>query len=129
MAHKTYLSYEEYVAYGGTLPLPAFTLLELRCRKRIDLLTASRVQNMGAVPEAVKLCMMSLISIEGAAGVEAQIEKPVVTSFSTDGYSESYGKAMGAQDAAQSMNAVIGTSLYGEVDDNGVPLLYRGTDR
>ena len=104
MAHKTYLSYEEYVAYGGTLPLPAFTLLELRCRKRIDFLTASRVQNMGAVPEAVKLCMMSLIGIEGAAGVDAQ-------------------------DAVQSMNAVIGTSLYGEVDDNGVPLLYRGTDR
>ena len=128
MAHKTYLSYEEYVAYGGTLPLPAFTLLELRCRKRIDLLTASRVQNMGAVPEAVKLCMMSLIGIEGVYPIRFNVI-PVVTSFSTDGYSESYGKAMGAQDAVQSMNAVIGTSLYGEVDDDGVPLLYRGTDR
>ena len=73
--------------------------------------------------------LLPLIGIEGAAGVEAQLEKPVVTSFSTDGYSESYGKAMGAQDAVQSMNAVIGTSLYGEADDNGVPLLYRGTDR
>lgn len=126
MAHETYLSYEEYMVYGGTLPKAAFMMLEARCRKRIDYLTASRVQNMQNVPEAVKLCMMSLITVENAAGVEAQVENPTVTSFSTDGYSESYGKAMGAADAAVSMNAVIKTLLYGEKDDNGIPLLYRG---
>ena len=128
MAHECYLTYEEYLSYGGTLPLPAFRMLEFRCRKRIDYLTASRVQNMSAVPEAVKICMMSLITVDNAAGVEAQIEKPTVTAFSTDGYSESYGKALGAEEATKSMNSVIRTALYGESDDNGVPLLYRGVD-
>ena len=126
MAHANYLTYAEYEAYGGTLPLAAFTLSEFRARKRIDYMTDSRVQGMESVPEAVKLCIMSLITVDSAAGVEAQVENPVVTSFNTDGYSESYGKAMGAEDAEESMKSVIRTYLYGETDDNGVPLLYRG---
>ena len=81
---------------------------------------------MATVPEAVKLCMMSLIRIDTAAGAEAQIATPTVTSFSTDGYSESYGHALSAEDAEAAMTRQIQTDLYGEVDDNGVPLLYRG---
>jgi len=126
--NTVYLTYEEYVAYGGTLPQSDFTLLEFKCRKRIDYLTDSRVQNMAAVPEAVKLCMMALINVEDAAGVEAQVEHPVVTSFNTDGYSESYGKALGVDEAANAMNAMIRNYLYGELDDNGIPLLYRGVN-
>lgn len=128
MAHDRYLEYEEYLSFGGTLPLPAFLLLEFRCRKRIDYLTANRIQRMAEVPMAVKICMMSLIGIENSVGVEAQIEKPVVTSFSNDGYSESYGKALGASEAESSMKGIIRTSLYGETDDHGIPLLYRGLD-
>lgn len=128
MAHSKYLTYAEYVERGGTLPETSFNLLEFKSRKRIDYLTASRVQNMAEVPEAVKMCVMCLISLENTVGVQAQAEKPVVTSFSTDGYSESYGKAMGAADADKSMNAVVGEYLYGEKDDNGVPLLYRGVN-
>ena len=128
MAHECYLTYEEYLSYGGALPLPAFRMLEFRCRKRLDYLTANRIQRMAEVPEAVKICMMSLVGVESSVGVEAQIEKPVVTSFSNDGYSESYGKALGASEAERSMRGIIRTSLYGEVDDRGVPLLYRGID-
>ena len=128
MAHDRYLEYEEYLSFGGTLPLPAFLPLEFRCRKRIDYLTANRIQRMAEVPMAVKICMMSLIGIENSVGVEAQIEKPVVTSFSNDGYSESYGKALGASEAESSMKGIIRTSLYGETDDHGIPLLYRGLD-
>lgn len=126
MAHEQYLTYTEYTGYGGTLPETAFTQFEFKGRKRIDYLTDSRVQNMEAVPTAVKLCMMCLISLENNVGVQAQAEKPVVTSFSTDGYSESYGKALSAADAQKSMNTAIREYLYGETDDNGVPLLYRG---
>lgn len=126
MAHDVYLTYAEYTAYGGTLTQSEFTPLEFRCRKRIDYLTDSRVQNMAAVPTAVKLCMLDLIGVESKVGVTAQVNNPVVTSFNTDGYSESYGKALGAEDASKSMNAIVNSSLYGELDDNGVPLLYRG---
>ena len=128
MAHERYLTYAEYTALGGTASETAFSLLEFRARKRIDYLTASRVQDMANVPEAVKLCMMSLMGIDSKIGVEAQVENPVVTSFNTDGYSESYGKAMGAADADKAMSASIRSMLWGEYDDNGVPLLYRGLD-
>lgn len=121
-----YLTYEEYQEYGGTLPPADFPAAEFNARKRIDRLTDSRVQMMEAVPEAVKLCMMSLIKIGSAAGAEAQISNPTVTSFNTDGYSESYGHALSAEDAENEMTRIIKTSLYGEVNDYGVPLLYRG---
>ena len=124
----TYLSYNEYKGYGGTASNTEFTALEFRARKRIDRLTASRVQNMSEVPEAVKLCMMSLIGIDSKAGVEAQANNPVVTSFNTDGYSETYGKALSVEDADKAMSASIRSMLYGETDDNGVPLLYRGVE-
>lgn len=125
---KTYLTYSEYTEYGGSASKTDFTMLEFKARKRIDRLTASRVQNMGSVPKAVKLCMTSLIEIDRKAGVEAQVNNPVVTSFNTDGYSESYGKALSAADAEKSMSATIKSMLWGETDDNGVPLLYRGVE-
>lgn len=122
----TYLTYEEYVELGGTMSETDFTLAEFKARKRIDYLTDSRVAAMASVPEAVKLCIMAIMNIEAKAGAEAQVTNPVVTSFNTDGYSESYGKAMSADDAEKSMNALIKTYLSGEVDDYGIPLLYRG---
>lgn len=125
---KTYLTYSEYTEYGGAASKTEFTMLEFRARKRIDRLTASRVQNMKTVPKAVKLCMTSLIEIDRKAGVEAQVNNPVVTSFNTDGYSETYGKALSVADAEKSMSATIKSMLWGEEDDNGVPLLYRGVE-
>lgn len=124
----TYLTYSEYSEYGGTASKTEFTTLEFRARKRIDRLTASRVQNMKSVPKDVKLCMVSLIEIDRKVGVEAQVNKPVVTSFNTDGYSETYGKALSVADAEKSMSATIKSSLWGVTDDRGVPLLYRGVE-
>lgn len=124
--HKNYLTYDEYVEFGGEEAKAEFTLLEFKARKRIDYLTASRIQGMAEVPQAVKLCMMTLISMEKAAGAESQAINPAVTSFSTDGYSESYGKMLSADDAEKAMNRYVSSSLYGERDDNDVPLLYLG---
>lgn len=124
----TYLTYDEYTKYGGTASEAEFTTLEFRARKRIDRLTASRVQNMSSVPTDVKLCMMSLIEVDRKVGVEAQATNPVITSFNTDGYSETYGKALSVADAEKSMSATIKTMLWGVKDDNGVPLLYRGVE-
>lgn len=128
MSHSAYLTYQEYKDHGGTASETDFALLEFRARKRIDYLTASRVQDMAEVPEAVKLCMLSIMKIDSKSGAEAQTDKPVVTSFSTDGYSESYGKALSVEDAEKTMSASIRSMLWGEMDDRGVPLLYRGLD-
>lgn len=129
MAHSQYLSYETYTEYGGTLSETEFIMLEFKARKRIDYLTDSRVQDMEEVPEAVQLCMYSVINIISKAGAEAQIENPTVTSFNTDGYSESYGNALSTEDAEKAVDTLIKNSLYGELDDDGIPLLYRGIKR
>ena len=126
MAHAQYLSYDEYTEYGGSLSRAAFLPLELKSRKRIDRLTGDRIQNMEAVPEAVKQCVLALIGIEGVVGTEVQAKNPVVTAFTTDGYSESYGKSLDADAARTQMNKLVGEYLYGEQDDVGILLLYRG---
>lgn len=128
MAHAQYLTYQEYLSYGGELSDISFRPLEFKARKRIDYLTDSRVQNMLAVPEAVKLCTYILIGMENSVGRDAQATAPNVTSFNTDGYSETYGQVMDADTASTQMTALTKEYLYGEKDDNGVPLLYRGLD-
>ena len=124
-----YLTYEEYQSYGGDLPETEFTLFEFRARKRIDYWTDCRVQNMASVPEAVKLCMMQAIKYDEKFGTDAQVDNPAVASFNTDGYSESYGSAVEQAAAAEaSLYSSVKSLLYGETDDNGTPLLYRGLD-
>lgn len=125
-----YLEYSEYQAYGGTVAEHAFLAAEFQARKRIDYLTDSRVQTMAQVPEAVKLCMTSIINANAAVGADALSASPLVASFNTDGYSESYGSAADQQAALQNaLNRQIREMLSGELDDNGTPLLYRGLDR
>lgn len=131
MAHATYLTYSEYQAYGGSaVTQQQFQTAEFKARKRIDYLTDSRVQDMENVPEAVKLCMTSIINADAASGADALASSPLVASFTTDGYSESYGSAAEQQAAMNNaLNKQIKEMLYGELDDNGTPLLYRGLDR
>ena len=124
-----YLTYSEYQEYGGTLAEAAFTPLEFKARKAIDFVTDCRVQAMETVPEAVKMCMYSVMNVIASTGTEAQATNPVVTSFSTDGYTETYGHAMDSQDSKTAVNSLISQMLYGETDDDGVPLLYRGAVR
>ena len=126
MAHSAYLTYDEYTGYGGSAGQTAFVPLEFKARKQIDYMTANRVQNMQAVPDAVKLCMVCIMNMEYAAGAEKQATNPQITSFNTDGYSESYGHAFSADDTSRQIKKQIVAMLYGERDDNGVPLLYRG---
>lgn len=130
--HDTYLTYSEYQAYGGSLPEPEFKALEFKCRKRVDWYTDMRVQDMAAVPEEVKRCIYEIIPVMEKFDIAAQVENPLVSSFNTDGYSESYGGiytnagANKAEDAYAAVDALIKQLLYGVKDDKGVMLLYRG---
>lgn len=126
---KRYLTYAEYEAYGGTLSEADFNLSEFRAQKSIDYLTDSRVADMSEVPEEVKLCIMALIKADSKIGVDAQADNPLVASFNTDGYSESYGSATDQTAALKNaVNNTIREMLYGVTNDKGVPLLYRGLD-
>lgn len=125
-----YLTYTEYQAYGGTIEEAAFPAAEFKARKRINYLTDCRVAFMQTVPDAVKLCMTIIINADAVSGADALAASPLVASFNTDGYSESYGSAADQQAALQNaLNRQIREMLSGEYDDNGTPLLYRGLDR
>ena len=136
-----YLTYEEYQAYGGTMAQADYALAELKARKRIDSMTQGRIAGMvnssrpsatplgegGNVPDEVKAAMFEIIQVEGTFGASAQASAPVVASFTTDGYSESYGSAESrAAAAGEALRATVERLLYGVVDDEGVPLLFTG---
>ena len=122
-----YLTYEEYQAYGGEMSEKDFTLAEFKARSRIDRLTLARVQYMKTVPEEVKLAMMSIMKVDTKYSADAQVDSAIVSSFNTDGYSESYG-GISEQTAAaeQQINRQVRTMLFGVLDDAGVPLVYMG---
>ena len=125
-ANRQYLTYDEYMSRGGKADLTVFTSLEFKCRKRIDYMTMGRVMVMKEIPEAVKLCMMSIIQIEETVGVAAQMAKPKAQSFSTDGYSESYGDTFSYDTIRRQIDDTIRTSLIYELDDTGEHIMYQG---
>ena len=122
-----YLTYQEYQAYGGDLSETDFTLAEFKARSRIDWLTLGRVQNMKVVPEEVKLAMMCIMKVDSKFSADAQVYNALVSSFNTDGYSESYGTASEQARTAQAqVNEEASRMLFGVLDDYGVPLIYKG---
>jgi len=122
-----YLTYAQYTAWGGTLGETAFVLAEIRARARIDAMTQGRVARMAAVPEQVQAAMMDCITVGQTYSAAAQAAVPVAASFTTDGYSETYGSVESRTAAIEKqLTASIETLLDGITDDDGVPLLYAG---
>ena len=122
-----YLTYAQYTAWGGTMAEGDFPLAELKARKRIDALTQGRVASMATAPEEVQAAMMEIIAVDSTYSASAQSAAPVAASFTTDGYSESYGSAESRTALIEKqLEAQIETLLDGVTDDNGVPLLYAG---
>lgn len=122
-----YLTYEQYQAWGGTLDESAFNLAEIRARARIDAMTQKRVAYMQAVPEQVQAAMMEIIGVDQTYSAGAQASSPVAASFTTDGYSESYGSAESRTAAIEKqLTDSILTLLDGVTDDEGTPLTFAG---
>ena len=122
-----YMTYDEYTAWGGTLDQGAYNLAEIKARARIDAMTQGRVARMAAIPEQVKAAMMECIAVDSAYSASAQAAAPVAASFTTDGYSETYGSAEGRTAAIEKqLTASLETLLDGITDDDGVPLLFAG---
>jgi len=139
-----YLTYEEYIEYGGTLDETTFLQYCFECSKKIDAFTAERIKAMTTIPETVKRCMMALLYQEQLyttnmqniiMGNSAGNEGRLVSSYINDGYQESF--ATGGGDPGTYMAAVrhgidltesntIKSYLALERDDTGTLLLYRG---
>ena len=124
-----YLTYEEYQGYGGTLTPGEFSVAEAMARQWLDYLTASRIKNhMAEIPEEIKLCIMNIITVQSKTSAGSIADNPLISSFNTDGYSESYGNASDQIALLEKqMYKGVRTVLWGIKDDTGTPLLWRGT--
>ena len=110
---------------GKEMTEAAFSRNEFRARKLVDRLTQGRVKDMAEVPEAVKRLMVELVSLEENQGAELTAHQ-AVTSFSNDGYSETYADPLTGERVKEIECALVLEYLSEEVDDNGVPLLFLG---
>jgi hypothetical protein len=122
-----YIDFDFYAYKGGNRDITdaTFTASEFRARKLVDRLTQGRVKNMAEVPEAVKMLMVELITLEATQGASAA-EHPAVTSFTNDGYSETYADPLTGERVKEIEYDLVLEYLSGETDDGGTPLLYLG---
>ena len=125
-----YLTYEEYMAIGGTLDLMPFNLLEFEARRKIDIRTSNRLKNVDSIPEEVKFCVYTLInSIKTYANTINTTGANNIASENTDGYSVSYLTPDRVKDVVKSKSAelddIIRTYLLGVIY-NGEHLMYVG---
>ena len=124
-----YIDLAYYKENGGKADMTdaAFSRNEFRARKMVDRLTQGRVRNMEPVPEAVKRLMVELVSLEESQGAELT-QHQAVTSFSNDGYSETYADPLTGERVKEIECDLILEYLSDEVDDTGTPLLYLGVE-
>lgn len=125
-----YLTYEEYVALGGTMSISPFELLEFNARAEIDLRTQNRLVGASTIPTKVKMCMFNLIeTINSYVSESTEQGKGNIVSESIDGYSISYVSPSQIKEIIVSKRAelddIMMTYLYGVVVNNEA-ILYDG---
>lgn len=125
-----YLTYEDYMALGGTLDIMPFNLLEFNARKEIDRRTLGRLLKVEEIPQEVKLCIFTMIdSINGySTNLQGSRDKNIASEH-IDGYTVSYVTSGQIQEIINSksselediMETYLSTTIV-----NGTPLLYLG---
>ena len=123
-----YLTYQEYLALGGTLDEMPFNLLEYNARKKIDERTFGRLVDKGQEYQDVKLCVYDMITtLNSYSSYDTQ--NKAISSESTDGYSVSYGTPQKSITEAKNseLEDIMNSYLANIVIDN-IPVLYRGAD-
>ena len=134
-----YLTFDEYLTFGGTLEETAFDNLEFEARTVIDWWTYNRLQNDTEYPEAVKRCMYKLITIISQKQEAQVLDGPnsTVTSSgragimqeSNDGVSTMYNVLSASEIINQSqeeIKATIRMYLQNVRNSLGQKVLYRG---
>ena len=128
-----YLQYNEYLEFGGTIEdEQAFERYEYRARMLVDNLTCRRIRDETPVRECVKRLMYELICVIQEQVAGEQRAAAGIASQSNDGVSVSYDSGAARNNGYSGVSAevicqqLIAQYLAGEVDGNGVCLLYRG---
>lgn len=135
-----YLTYADYIEYGGTLSESAFNSLAFDAQVKIDYYTFNRLVNDTVFSEKVKKCMYKIInSLDTLNKYLASVNdmtNPILSSQSNDGVSVSYGGLAGNTSPSDVKNVEAQTEtdiirtikeyLQGEKNQAGEVLLYRG---
>ena len=123
-----YLTYQEYLALGGTLDEMPFNLLEFNARKKIDERTFGRLIDKGQEYKEVKLCVYNMITTLNSYS-SYNTQNKAISSESTDGYSISYGTPQKSTTEAKNseLEDIIDIYLSNLIVDD-VSVLYRGAD-
>lgn len=124
---KQYLSYDEYVALGGTLEETPFSILELEARKNVDKYTFGRLIDLEEQINEVKLCVYNLINLINAYNIYMVLDKSIANE-SIDGYSVSYNLAneSTSKTKTEEIKSIIKTYLAECKLEDGTPYLYCG---
>lgn len=62
MEFNIYITYDEYVEYGGKLPEDTFTQLERKAQRWLDFFTFNRIPQLTTIPDVVKECLVEFIT-------------------------------------------------------------------
>lgn len=62
MEFNSYITYDEYVEYGGKLPEDTFTQLERKAQRWLDFFTFNRIPKLTTIPDVVKECLVEFIT-------------------------------------------------------------------
>lgn len=134
-----YLTFDEYLTFGGTLEETAFDNLEFEARTVIDWWTYNRLQNDTEYPEAVKRCMYKLITmikqkqeaqvLDGPNSAVTSSGRAGIMQESNDGVSTMYNVLSASEIINQSQDeikATIRMYLQNVRNSLGQKVLYRG---
>ncbi len=121
----SYLTYDEYTDYGGSLDETAFLRLEFKAEKKVDNKTYGRLKSETEYSEAVKRLIFELIGILSNTDYSGEGYSPAVSSEGNDGYSVSFasGTVLTIEAAEEQTNRLIAEYLSEEKDSSGTPLL------
>ena len=117
------IDYDAYRAMGGDMGEAEFERAEALARGRLNWLTDGRIEGLDPVPENVKRAVKAVIDWDAAYAAD----RPLLTGFNADGYSETYGAAADqARAASAALNRAL-THLLADVRGaDGLLVLYRG---
>lgn len=124
---EQYLTYNEYLALGGTLDQMPFNLLEFRARQNVDKYTFGRLKDLDSQIQEVKLCIYELINTINSYDAFKGANKGIA-SENIDGYSISYATpSTNITDAQESeIKGIVKEYLVDCKLEDGTPYMYCG---
>lgn len=62
MSFNSYITYNEYIALGGTIPETEFSVLERKAQRLLDYITFDRIKSLTTIPYEVKEVLTEFIN-------------------------------------------------------------------